>query len=166
MTNTSRSKPFDSRFSGNDEAAPKTLPLSEDELILAYAMIASLYRMVLRWARNDIYDDQARSIAESAERLLLRTDVVQRLLRIAWSERRQEIMLDHIELLEQQKQRLMLALAPFADLAERTQNDPDWEQHIATLLDEADLSRAQVIYKGLSAASKPFNSRESDATLQ
>lgn len=145
-------------FAANDETAPVTLPPSNDELVIAYTMIAALYRLVLRLSQGAAYDEQSRSVAESAERLLLRTDVVRRLLRLAWLERRQEFMVDQIELLEQQKQRLLASLKPIAHFVELAHDDPNWDKQIGELLTLADLAKAKEVYRGLKTADEVFKS--------
>ena len=153
-------------FAANDETAPVTLPPSNDELVIAYTMIAALYRLVLRLSQGAAYDEQSRSVAESAERLLLRTDVVQRMLRLAWLERRQEFMVDQIELLEHQKQRLLASLKPIAHFVEHAHDDPDWEKQIGELLTLADLAKAKDVYRGLNAAESVLIDRQSDTSIQ
>lgn len=145
-------------FTANDETASVNLPASEDELVIAYSMIATLYRMQLRWSQGEAFDEQAQAITESAERLLLRTDVVRRLLRLAWLERRQEFMVDQIELLEQQKQRLLASLKPIAHFVEHAHDDPDWDKQIGELLTLADLAKAKEVYRGLKTADEVFKS--------
>lgn len=132
-------------FKLEDERAMAQLPPSNDELVIAYSMVAALFQLVQRWARGDQFDDRAKSVMESAERLLLRSDVMQRILRMAGMERRNEFMVDHIELLEQQKQQLLRALRPFAQLVDTTKEDTG----SPFVPSAVDLTRARMVYNML-----------------
>lgn len=163
---TERIPTYTSGFAANDETAPVHLPPSDDELVIAYSMVAALYRLVVRLSQGAAYDAQAQSVAESAERLLLRTDVVRRMLRLAWLERRQEFMVDQIELLEHQKQRLLDALQPIAHFVEHAHDDPDWQGQIGELLALADLARAKDAYRGLKSADEALKVEQADTRIQ
>lgn len=122
------------------------MPMSNDELVIAYTMVSALYQLVQRWSRGEDYDARAQAVAESAERLLLRSDVLTRILRIAGLERRNEFMVDHIELLEQQKQQLLKALRPFAQLIDTTAVENDPMEDFYSMPTATDLTRARLIY--------------------
>ncbi len=148
-------------FMANDDTPSTNLPQSDDELVIAYSMVAALYQLVLRWSQNGIYDDRAQLIAESAERLLLRTDVMRRVLWIAGLERRQEFATDHIALLEEKNRQLLKALQPFAQLVEPVGNEPDSKSQPGNMLTQADFTKARVTYNMLKDDKKVAHSRHS-----
>lgn len=122
------------------------MPMSNDELVIAYTMVSALYQLMQRWSRGEEYDARSQAVAESAERLLLRSDVLTRILRIAGLERRNEFMVDHIELLEQQKQQLLKALRPFAQLIDTTTVENDPMEDFYSMPTATDLTRARLVY--------------------
>ncbi len=132
-----------------DELLPVKLPLSDAELAIAYSMVAALYQLILSWSQNASYDEKAQSIAASAEKLLLRSDVMRRILRITGLERRQQFMVDHIELLEQQKQELLKALRPFAQFIQASSDQPNWQEQFGNNLTPTDFAIARLVYNVL-----------------
>lgn len=128
------------------------LPMSDDELVIAYSMVAALYQLVLRWSQNETYDKKAQSVAESAESLLLRSDVMRRILHLAGLERRQEFMVDHIELLERQKQVLLDALHPFVHFIENSNDEAQLPKPLGNQLNRTDFTKAKVVYELLTDA--------------
>ena len=135
-----------SGFMLEDDRPAAKLPMSNDELVIAYTMVSALYQLVQRWSRDEEYDARAQAVAESAERLLLRSDVLTRILRLAGLERRNEFMIDHIELLEQQKQQLLKALRPFAQLIDTTTVENDPMEDFYNMPTATDLTRARFVY--------------------
>jgi len=148
-------------FMANDDAPSTNLPQSDDELVIAYSMVAALYQLVLRWSQNGVYDDRAQLIAESAERLLLRTDVMRRVLWIAGLERRQEFATDHIALLEEKNRQLLKALQPFAQLVEPAESELDSKSPFGNMVTQADFTRARAVYNKLKDDKKVAHGRQS-----
>ncbi|MEZ4670982.1 MAG: hypothetical protein R3E39_24020 [Anaerolineae bacterium] len=134
--------------SQKDDAPSFKLPYSNDELGIAYSMVAALYRLVLQLSKHGIYDEKADAIVQSAEKLLLRTDITRRILHIAGLERRQEFLAHQVEVLEQQKLELLDALQPFAQLQSSMQDDVE-TQHLRTEFTPGDVEKAWCIYNEL-----------------